>query len=70
MGKSAAANWAARWARGGRPDPLLGNSVPDRASNPKRQMTLKEYQAWSDEVAEKYKTEVAPTKPVKGKSRF
>lgn len=35
MGKSNAANWAGRWARGGRPDPLLG-SVPDRASNPKR----------------------------------
>jgi len=32
MGKSAAANWAGRWARGGRPDPLLG-SVPDRSAN-------------------------------------
>ena len=38
MGKSAAANWAGRWARGGRPDPLLG-SVPDRANNPKRRGT-------------------------------
>lgn len=26
MGKSAAANWAGRWARGGRPDPLLNNN--------------------------------------------
>jgi hypothetical protein len=32
MGKSAASNWAGRWARGGMPDPLLG-SVPDRSSN-------------------------------------
>lgn len=32
VGKSAAANWAGRWARGGRPDPLIGNSVPDRSS--------------------------------------
>ncbi len=39
MGKSAAANWAGRWARGGRPDPLLGNSVPDRANNPKRKVS-------------------------------
>lgn len=36
MGKSAAANWAGRWARGGKPDPLIG--VPDRANDSRRKM--------------------------------
>lgn len=37
MGKSAAANWAGRWARGGRPDPLLnsGQFKPTASDNPK-----------------------------------
>jgi hypothetical protein len=39
MAKSAAANWSARWARSGRPDPLIGSAVPDRANNPKRKFT-------------------------------
>ena len=31
MGKSAASNWAGRWTRGGRPDPLISSTVPDRS---------------------------------------
>lgn len=31
MGKSAAANWAGRWARG---------TVPDRANDPKRKVSM------------------------------
>ena len=61
MGKSAAANWAARWTRG---------TVPNRANDPKRQMTREEYEKWSDELTAKNPSDIGMTKPVKGKSRF
>jgi hypothetical protein len=48
MGKSNAANWAGRWARGGRPDPLLG-SVPDRANDPRRKAQQGDNPNWKCE---------------------
>lgn len=69
MGKSNAAAWANRWARGGKPDPLI-SSVPNRADSPKRKMTRKEYYRNVDKLAEMYPPSTIGVKPVKGKDRF
>ena len=69
MGKSNAAAWANRWARGGKPDPLI-SSVPDRANHPKRKFSREEYYRNVDKLAEMYPSELGITKPVKGKDRF
>jgi hypothetical protein len=67
MGKSAAANWAGRWARGGRPDPLLGNSVPDRANHPNRVINTSSNQQEIDNMVSKIRedriSKAAPGSP-------